>query len=50
MAVNFQVDDGATFQVFAADFADIEFMPGATLALTATFADGSSATGIVIIP
>jgi hypothetical protein len=29
-------DDGATFEVFAADFGGIEFMPGATLALTAT--------------
>jgi len=50
MAVNFAVPDGGSFQLFAADFADIEFRAGVTLKLTATFSDGSSATAIVTAP
>ena len=49
-AVNLQVADGGTFRLFAADFANIEFVSGVTITLTATFSDGSSATGIVIVP
>jgi glucose/arabinose dehydrogenase len=44
MAVNFPVADGGTFVVFAADFQASEFLPGRTLTLTATFADGSTAS------
>jgi hypothetical protein len=50
MAINFHVGDGGTFRLFAADFANIEFVSGVTISLTATFSDGSSATGIVIVP
>ena len=50
MAINFHVDDGGTFRLFAADFANIEFLSGVTISLTATFSDGSSATGIVTVP
>jgi len=50
MTVNFAVPDGGSFQLFAADFADIEFRAGVTLSLTATFADGSRATAIVTAP
>jgi len=50
MTVNFAVPDGGSFQLFAADFADIEFRAGVTLNLTATFSDGSSATAIVTAP
>jgi len=44
MAVNFAVADGGSFVVFASDYQASEFLPGRTLTLTATFADGSSAT------
>ena len=50
MAVNFAVADGGSFRLFAADYANIEFVPGTTLTLTATFSDGSKATGIVTLP
>jgi len=42
--VNFAVADGGTFVLFASDYAGIEFAPGAALALTATFSDGTTAT------
>jgi hypothetical protein len=48
MAVQFAIADGGTFRVFAADFADIEFVPGTTLTLIATFSDGTTATGVTI--
>ena len=44
MAVNFSVADGGGFVVFASDYANIEFAPGATLTLRATFSDGTTAT------
>ncbi len=50
MAVNFTVADGGSFYLFAADYADIEFVSGVTLALTALFSDGSSTTGTVTVP
>jgi hypothetical protein len=50
MAVNFTVADGGSFYLFAADYANIEFVSGVTLALTALFSDGSSATGVVTVP
>jgi hypothetical protein len=50
MAVNFAVSNGGSFHVFAADWADIEFVPGTRLTLTAVFSDGTSATGNVTVP
>ncbi|HEY3068172.1 MAG TPA: S8 family serine peptidase [Methylomirabilota bacterium] len=50
MAVNVPVADGASFVVFAADFQGALFPPGTKLTLTATFADGSSAIGVAIVP
>ena len=50
MAVNFPVADGGSFVVFAADYQGLEFLPGRTLTLTATFADGSTATAVTTVP
>jgi hypothetical protein len=50
MAVNFPVADGGSFVVFAADYQNAEFLPGRTLTLTATFADGSTATAVTTVP
>jgi hypothetical protein len=50
MAVNFPVADGGSFVVFAADYLNSEFQPGRTLTLTATFADGSTATATITVP
>jgi hypothetical protein len=50
MAVNFPVADGGSFVVFAADYQGLEFLPGRTLTLTATFADGSTATAVTMVP
>jgi hypothetical protein len=50
MAVNFPVADGASFVVFASDYQASEFLPGRTLTLTATFADGSTATAVTTVP
>ena len=44
MAVNFPVADGGSFVLFASDHPNMEFLPGRTLTLTATFSDGSTAT------
>jgi hypothetical protein len=44
MRVNFAVPDGGTLLAFAADYNNIEFVPGTTLTLTATFSDGTTAT------
>src|SRR5207244_10983217 len=49
MAVNFPVADGGSFVVFAADYLNSEFLPGRTLTLTATFADGSTATAVTVV-
>jgi hypothetical protein len=48
MDVNLAVADGGSFRVFAADWADIEFVPGTTLKLIATFSDGTTATGVTV--
>jgi len=48
MAVNFPVGEGGSFRLFAADWADIEFVPGTTLTLTVTFADGTTATATTV--
>ena len=48
--VNFPVADGETFVLFAADYQAKEFLPGRTLTLTATFADGSSASTATTVP
>jgi List-Bact-rpt repeat protein len=50
MAVNFPVADGGSFVVFASDYQGGEFLPGRTLTLTATFADGSTATAVTTVP
>jgi hypothetical protein len=49
MAVNFPVADGGSFVVFASDHQAAEFLPGRTLTLTATFADGSTATAVTVV-
>jgi hypothetical protein len=49
MAVNFPVADGGSFVLFASDYLNTEFLPGRTLTLTATFADGSSATATTTV-
>src|SRR5207247_2548512 len=49
MAVNFPVADGGSFVLFAADYLEGEFLAGNTLALTATFADGSSASATTTV-
>jgi len=48
MAVNFRVFDGGTFRLFAADWADLEFVPGTTLTVTANFSDGATASATTI--
>jgi hypothetical protein len=50
MAVNFPVADGGSFVLFAADWQSTGFQPGRTLTLTATFADGSTATAVTTVP
>src|SRR5439155_59409 len=50
IAVNFAVADGGSFRLFAADWAGIEFVPGTTLTLTATFSDSSNTTAIATVP
>ena len=50
MAVNFAVPDGGSFQLFAADWTGIEFLPGTTLTVTAVFSDGTSTTASVAVP
>jgi Big-like domain-containing protein len=50
MAVNFPVADGGSFVVFASDYQASEFLSGRTLTLTATFADGSTATAVTTVP
>src|SRR5207248_1452627 len=48
MAVNFVVADGESFVLFAADYGDIEFVPGTTLTVTATFVDGTTASAFTV--
>jgi hypothetical protein len=48
MAVSFPVADGGSFRLFAADWADIEFLPGTTLTVTAVFSDGTSASAATV--
>jgi hypothetical protein len=50
MTVNFPVPDGGTFVLFASDYLATEFLPGRTLTLTATFADGSTVTAVTTVP
>ncbi len=50
MAVNFVAFGGGSFRLFAADWADREFVPGTTLTLTAVFLDGTTATATAIVP
>ena len=47
-AVNFGVADGGSFQLFAADWSDIEFVPGTALTVTATFSDGTTASASTV--
>ena len=49
-ALNVPVADGGSFVVFAADYDNWLFPPGTTLTLTATFADGSSVSGVATVP
>ena len=49
-AVNLPVADGGGFVVFASDYGGIEFLPGESLTLTATFSDGTSAQRVVRLP
>jgi hypothetical protein len=44
LAVNFTVANGGRFVVFASDYFNMEFVPGTTLTLRATFSDGTAAT------
>jgi hypothetical protein len=49
--VNFAVSEGGSFKLFAADgTGSTYFPPGSTFNLTATFADGSTATASTTIP
>src|SRR5262249_4451028 len=50
MAVNLPVANGASFVLFAADYQNLEFLPGRTLTLTATFSDGTTATAVTTVP
>jgi hypothetical protein len=50
MGVNFPVANGGSFVVFASDYLGGEFLPGRTLTLKATFADGSTATAVTTVP
>ena len=49
MGVGFNVPAGGTFVVFASDYNNIEFTPGVTLTLRATFADGTTATATTVV-
>ena len=42
------VPDGGSFQLFASDFAGLEFVPGRVLTLTAVFSDGTSASATTV--
>jgi len=49
MAVNFPVTDGGSFVIFASDAQGIEFLPGRTLTLVASFSDGSTASATTTV-
>jgi hypothetical protein len=50
-SVNFPVSEGGSFTLFAADgTGSTYFPPGSTFNLTATFADGSTATVSATVP
>jgi len=49
MAVNFAVADGGSFTLFAADYADTEFVPGTTLTVTVTFSDATTAAVSLVV-
>jgi hypothetical protein len=44
------VPEGGTFLIFASDYANIEFASGATLTLTATLGDGTTARAVTTVP
>jgi hypothetical protein len=49
--VTFAVSEGGSFKLFAADgTGSTYFPPGSTFNLTATFADGSTATTSAMVP
>src|SRR5438093_5544007 len=48
-AVNFTVADGSVFFLFASEFSAVFAQPGASFSVTATFADGTSASATVIL-
>ena len=50
MTVHFVVPDGGTFVLFASDYMGIEFVPGTTLTVTATFSDGTTTTATTTVP
>ena len=47
--MNFPVTDGGSFVIFASDLQGIEFLPGRTLTLVASFSDGSTATAVTTV-
>jgi hypothetical protein len=49
-AVSLPVADGGSFVLFASDYNGIEFLPGVSLTLTATFSDGTTATAVTRAP
>src|SRR5947209_12345636 len=49
MAVNFPVVDGGSFTLLNSDYHDSAFLPVRTLTLTATFADGSTASATATV-
>src|SRR5439155_403397 len=48
MGVNVFVADGGSLRLFAADWANIEFLPGTTLTVTAVFSDGTTAAAATV--
>ena len=49
-AVNFVVDDGGSFVLFASDLQNMEFVSGNTLVLLTSFSDTSTESVSVVIP
>jgi hypothetical protein len=48
-SVNFLVNEGSSFKIFAADFQNLMFVNATSFTLTVNFADGSASTGSVTI-
>ena len=48
--VSFTVADGGTFQLFASDYNPTPFVGGASFTVTASFADGTTATATATLP